>query len=477
MGLDRTNWEKMKEGYFIGLGDHTTCGGQVLTGDDRVTLFGLLHAREGDLVSCGRHGGIYQIVGGISYINSHGKLMAGTLDSYSSCPCQAKLIPSIYTATYESFAPQANRSSAQPAPAPVAERPVVSPQSGFTPANQSATTVFHRLGGQEPGFFVVPKSMTRQALEASLFPVPDPAVMNKFQLLNPHPGDVKAGSMIVLSDPSNFQCSREEAQLMAAAEQVSKTLEYVTPEEAAFMHQHRDELQTFLAHGSTSIGIGEAIFAKNLDGVKGLLNEIEALHQRSFQQHGHLRSAEFFAERKRLFVQLDTHLTRLTKKGIGFADHPSLKAALGISSRSLVHHWTEAGASGQIPGYATHIEKVVKAAKYVKYGGWMGTAIGWGASYMKVQDVCTAGDNEACKRIKFAETGNFTGALAGGVLAGKFLSGSAAGAICIGLGVPTAGLGALACGIVVVGVGATASGYLAGSAGELLGDLIYEAIE
>ncbi|MGL6092578.1 MAG: PAAR domain-containing protein, partial [Pseudomonas paracarnis] len=92
----------MSVGYFIGLGDKTTCGGKVLDGDSRINLYGLLHAREGDRVSCGKDGKTYKIVGGIYYMNSHGKLMAGTLDSHSDCPCKARLIPSVFTATYES---------------------------------------------------------------------------------------------------------------------------------------------------------------------------------------------------------------------------------------------------------------------------------------------------------------------------------------------------------------------------------------
>ena len=80
------------------------------------------------------------------------------------------------------------------------------------------------------------------------------------------------------------------------------------------MARHRDEIESFLTHGATAIGIGESIFAKHLADVKFLLQEIEALHTRTFEQHGHLRSAEFFADRKRLFTQLDTQLTSLTKK-------------------------------------------------------------------------------------------------------------------------------------------------------------------
>lgn len=330
---------------------------------------------------------------------------------------------------------------------------------------------------QEPGFYVVPKSTSAEELRAQLFSAYSPTVFQKFKELNPNLDQVKAGQLIVLSDPGNRQCTRENAQLMSAAEQVNEVLASLTPEEADFMSRHRDEIQSFLAKGSTSIGIGEAIFAKHLENVRGLLQEIETLHQRSFQQHGHLRSPDFFAERKRLFNQLDAQLMRVTQKSIGFPDHTNLKSALGISSRSLVHHWTHAGAPGQIPGYATHLEGVANAAKYVKYGGWLGTAVGGGASYLAVQGVCTAGNTEACKRIKFTEGGSFAMGVAGGAAAGYFLTGSTAGAICLGLGVPTGGVGTLACGLVVVGAGSLAAGAATGALGETMGDLIYEYLK
>ena len=217
-----------------------------------------------------------------------------------------------------------------------------------------------------------------------------------------------------------------------------------------------------------------AVFASNLDNVKSSLRDIEALHQRAFQRDGHLRSPEFFAERKRLFGQLNSHLTGLTKKGIGFPDHPNLKSALGISSRSLVHRWTKAGAPDQIPGYATHMDGVAKAAKYVKYGGWLGTALGGGASYMKVQDVCTAGDTEACKKVKLTEGGSFIGGVAGGALAGSILTGPTVATICLGLSVPSGGVALAVCGLVVVAAGSFGVGAAGAAIGEWSGEIIYE---
>jgi uncharacterized Zn-binding protein involved in type VI secretion len=98
----------MLRGYFIREGDRTECGGQVMEGDRRVNMFGVIHAREGDRVTCGKDGNVYQIVGGVSFIDSFGKPPAGTLDSFSTCPCRARLIASSYKSHYlkeDNYAP------------------------------------------------------------------------------------------------------------------------------------------------------------------------------------------------------------------------------------------------------------------------------------------------------------------------------------------------------------------------------------
>lgn len=199
------------------------------------------------------------------------------------------------------------------------------------------------------------------------------------------------------------------------------------------------------------------------------------MHTRTFHANGHLKSADFYAERKRLLTQLNAQLTKLTKKSIDFPDHPNLKSALGISTKSLVHRWRKAGAIGQIPGYATHIDAVSKAAKYVKYGGWVGTAVGGGASAIKVQGVCAEGNVEACEKVKFTEAGGFLGGLTGGIVTGALLGGPTAGVICAALGVPTGGVGTFACGLIIVGASSLAAGEALGKGGEIIGERIYKA--
>jgi pyocin large subunit-like protein/uncharacterized Zn-binding protein involved in type VI secretion len=82
-------------GFYLRVGDATTCGGKILTGDETLSWYGVAGAREDDAVSCGKHRGTYKIVGGTSDTWDEGRRLAGTLDSVSSCPCRARFIPSI----------------------------------------------------------------------------------------------------------------------------------------------------------------------------------------------------------------------------------------------------------------------------------------------------------------------------------------------------------------------------------------------
>ncbi|MBD9588010.1 hypothetical protein IB254_13170 [Pseudomonas sp. PDM03] len=352
-----------------------------------------------------------------------------------------------------------------------AASPHPAPDLKFFPQEQWPAQVAQ----EEPGFYVVPRSTTADKLEARLFTSASPAAIAKFKALNPNLDQVKAGTMIVLSDPNNHLCTFEEALLMEAAGNVNRALEPLSSDEADFMARHYDEIAFLISKGSLGASAGLAMFSKNLDDVNTILRDIESLHTRTFQANGHLKSAEFYAERKRLLTQLDAQLTKFTKKSIGFPDHPNLKSVLGISTKSLVHRWRKAGAIGQIPGYATHIDAVSKAAKYVKYGGWVGTAVGGGASVIKVQGVCAEGNVEACEKVKFTETGGFFGGLTGGIATGALLGGPTAGVICAALGVPTGGVGTFACGLLIVGGSSLATGELLGKGGEIIGERIYEA--
>ncbi|WP_460147410.1 hypothetical protein [Pseudomonas sp. H2_H03] len=218
--------------------------------------------------------------------------------------------------------------------------------------------------------------------------------------------------MLVLSDPLNSQCTREEALLMEAAQEVSNALTPMSDEEAAFMVEHHEVVRGgFLADSSMAVGIGSTMVEGHLIRTKSVLDALEKLHVRTFQAQGSLQGVEFFTKRKQLLTRLDNSLGPLVRKGVNIADHPKLKSALGISSRSLVHHWSRAGVAGGIPGYATHIQGVARASQYMKVGGFVGMVLGASASALKVKETCRVDTPAKCKKVKFIEGGASSEAL------------------------------------------------------------------
>lgn len=332
-----------------------------------------------------------------------------------------------------------------------------------------------------PGFYVVPYSMTAKDMFDTLFENIPNSALRKFSDLNPELDSyIKAGTMIVLSDLPSTICTPEETKLMSAAREVKAALEPLTPEEADFMYRYRAEIEQIVSGSSTWMGVSSAVMGQHLTELRKTLLEIEHLHQESYRQHGHLRSPEFFSDRKRLLSQLDAQLLKSARfrNLTSFGDYNKLKNALGISNRSLVHHWNKAGGAGQIPGYATHVNSISRAAKYMKAGGYIGIGLGVVASGLAIQEVCSAApDSPECKKVKFTEGGKFTGSVGGGAIGG-WGGGLLAGKVCVGIGAATAGSGGLVCGVVVavgVGIGAWVGGEVGGAAGESIGETIYEA--
>ncbi|MEM6160463.1 PAAR domain-containing protein [Erwinia sp. P6884] len=90
----------MAIGHYLFRGDKTVCGGRIIEGCTDHQHFDRDMACEGHQVTCGKHAGRFRIVGGLENDDIHGKRIAGTLHSRSSCPCKSRFIPSIYD-TYE----------------------------------------------------------------------------------------------------------------------------------------------------------------------------------------------------------------------------------------------------------------------------------------------------------------------------------------------------------------------------------------
>ncbi len=102
----------MAIGHYLFRGDKTGCGGRIIEGCTDHQFFDKDMACEGHQVTCGKHAGRFRIVGGLENDDIHGKRIAGTLHSRSSCPCKSRFIPSIFD-TYEFSTKPAKSNTAQ----------------------------------------------------------------------------------------------------------------------------------------------------------------------------------------------------------------------------------------------------------------------------------------------------------------------------------------------------------------------------
>ena len=417
--------------------------GTIVEGDSRFTFQGIPVALDGMLVSCGCPPGTNRLVAPLGE-------WIGPAGPASSSSAEA-----------------ANPASAVSSP---------SPASSFAGTRPATPVMSATPGTLEPGFYIVPRSMSGPQVLARLG---NPYLSAGLHRLNPtFSQGFKAGELFILGDPdSGTACTREEAQLMDAAAQVREALAALSEDEADFMVRYQGEIAGLLAGASQSMGISAVMVGQGLRQVEGTLRALEELHQRSFRLHGHLNSPDFFAARRELYKTLDAQLkSAFLNKQLSLGSYDTLRRDLGISTKSVVHHWSRAGGAGQIPGYATHLDQVAKTAKYLKYGGYVGITLGGVSSVLNVQEACRAGETEECKRVRFTEAGSFSGALVGGA-AGASAGKVVAGFVCGAAVAITGPVGVPICTIVLVGVGSLAVGVLGGKGGEIAADVIYQRWE
>lgn len=328
----------------------------------------------------------------------------------------------------------------------------------------------------EPGFYIVPKSTTRQQLIAELFgEAPSPEVMRKFNGLNGSLGEdiVKAGQMVVLGDPRNYMCMREEAHLMAAAAEVAVALADIEPEDADFMLKYRGEIATALGMTSTWAGVSAAVLEKHMKDITGILIKLQELHQDTYRSYGHLRVPEFYEKRKLLLSQLDATLFKSTRvrSFSSLGDHPKLKKSLRISTKSLVHQWSKSGEPGKIPGYSNYIRSIRRAEKYMNRGGFIAIGVGGVASALIIKETCTAGSSEECTRIALKEGTKFALSATVGYYAGKLTSGVG---ICLGRSKKPSATEYAVCTIAVAGGASWLGANYGGEFGEYTGDSVHD---
>ena len=467
----------MAIGYFIRLGDKTSCGGSVLQASSTIIHHGLEVARVGDSVSCGKDGGIYHIAGGIQGYIAMGLSCAGTLDSFSTCSCRARLYASEFSATYEKIeqsAPKIVAATAVPVAAmPASSEPVQHAQSAKKPKAEEPK--------REPidaGFCIVDLPSNVMDFGNYLFYNPIKGARELYDSLNGS-GPLKKGSILLLVDPEK-QDPHQIETLKKAKVKVDKALAELNPEEADFLYRHKDVIDAFTAKGSLILGTVSEVAGKYCEEIEKTLKSIEETYKNAYLTRGMLIGEQFYVEREIQFKKLNLLLTDFMKYKLGMRQYNDLRKALGLSSRSIMHKWNQSGVS-EIEGYATYIDKSAKLIKAMKKLGYIGIAFDFGNTTNKVYDACSTGRESECVRASFIEYSKFAGTQALS-LAGSAIGTGLSGATCMWtLGLATSeigGVGALLCSAVGV-TGGIFGGEVLGSVGEDIGsaagEKIYEA--
>lgn len=458
-------------GRYQGLdSDETTTGAICIAGQSRGRVHGRNWLLEGDkTTACPRCGQPGTLVEGEPRWKQDGipTVLDGALVE-CGCPTGSNRVIAGGSAVPATFRAPASEPVSDALRHPQARNRAISPER-FRDAAPSAAQ-----HSNEPGFYIVPRSMSYEEVLVELGSPHAHLSRSALERLNPtFRNGFKPGEIFVVGEESRYpMCTRQEMSVMSAAEQARAALAGLTEEEAGFMMQHQAEIAALFGDTSLAMGVAETVAGKSLDEITSLLRKIEDLHKAQFAKHGHLRHPEFFAQRQQLFNQLSAGLkATLLNKRLNLGDYSTLRRDLGISSKSLVHHWSKAGGPTDIPGYSTHLDKLARMAKYLKAGGAVGIALGGIGSAMNIADACRVGNTKACRRMRFTEAGNFSGGLVGGWGGAKLASRLTPG-ICWWTGPK-----AWACGIVVTGAGALAGSLEGMEFGEYVGEVIFEALQ
>ena len=318
----------------------------------------------------------------------------------------------------------------------------------------------------EPLAFINSQTQTYQALKTQLRLTG--ASNSKFDVLNGHIANtvVLAGELVIIGDSSPASCTSQEAYLMAKARDIHIGLLINQVDADDFFLDNFELLKEVLKYSSIGAGVVSDGWSRHMAAIGKTLEEIEALHKEFLRTESLAARKKFIAERAIVFGKLDQQLARAASYGSGLRYQSSIKRMLGISTKSFLH-------TGEIAGYAEKVDGVAKAAKLIKSGTYIGTALAATSSGLAIKNACALGREEECTRAKYVEGSSLVFGVAGGGVGG-FVGGYTATIGCVlVLSIATGGPGALLCGVVGGAIGGFVGGELGSAGGEFVGDYLY----
>lgn len=290
----------------------------------------------------------------------------------------------------------------------------------------------------------------------------------KFDQLNAHILNevVLPGQIVIMGDDATQMCTPEETELMRLAQDVRLSMIGTGYASSNVMTQNFDLLQSIMAYGSIGVGSSTAAWARHLRELETLLKDTEALHQR--WKSAAITNDQFFAHRKALFSKVEKALASIGRFGSGLRNTGKMKKMLGISSKSYLH-------TGEIAGYARTVKHVAKTANALSKGTYVGIALDVGVGALEIQEACSVGREEECRKAKYVETTKTAGGI-GLAWIGGTVAVSAGPAICVGLGIATGGTALAACALIAGATAAWGGGTMGSVIGDKFSTYLYESI-
>ena len=314
----------------------------------------------------------------------------------------------------------------------------------------------------EPLAFINSRTQSFESLKAELRLTG--IARSKFDALNSHIANtvVLAGEVVIIGDVTTSSSTHQEAYLMSKAREIHIALLTNQVDADDFFLDNFELLQEVLDYGAIGAGAVSDGWSKYMVAIKATLEEIEHAHENYLRSGSIAARDKFYSERARLFIKLEKQLGNIASYGSGLRSQGSIKRMLGISTKSYM-------STGEITGYAQKVSGVARAAKLIKRGVYIGTALSVASAGLKIKQACAFGREDECTKAKYVEGSKLVGNL-GGAAAGA----GVATVICVtGLGLTT-GPGALACGVITAGILGWLGGEIGGKGGEVTGELLYE---
>lgn len=313
-----------------------------------------------------------------------------------------------------------------------------------------------------PGYCVVQHPGTLDYQARLLFNNVNSEAERYFMQLNHDTLWLKPGQLLIVADPNNANQSLQLSTLAKAKQKINHAFTSLNTSVSEYLHANYENISALTSLGDKLAGnvgdLGEKYFRQ----IESILVKIERTYQNQFISQGSLIGQQFYIERKALFSQLKPLLNDVSKLTLKIQPYESIKKALGLSSRSIVHEWSTVGV-GAIPGYSDYILRSSRAASIMKAGGWISLGFSFLNTSNDVYKACTVDREDQCGKVAVTEYSKFGGGTLGAA-GGAWAASLGTGALCGAMGIPTLGTGALVCGI-VVGVGATSAGAWLGTKG------------